>query len=99
MEPASTMTGEMRESFWAEDTWTPQDDKLAHFALSAWVSHLAGWPWGLAAGVLIEVIEVVRYRRWVAKGRPEPWPFLTDRPSYKDLAYDFVGVLLGRLVP
>jgi hypothetical protein len=89
----------MPESFWAQDSWGLKDDQLAHFALSAWVSHLAGWPAGILAGVLIEIIELIRYRRWVARGRPEPWPFLCDRPSYKDLTYDFVGVLLGRLVP
>lgn len=84
---------------WAPDTWEPRDDKLAHLALSAWVSHLCGWPLALALGVLVEVVEWWRYEQWLKRGAPSPWPFLTDRPSYKDLAYNLVGVMLGRVVP
>lgn len=84
---------------WAADTWEPRDDKIAHFALSAWVSHLLGWPIALVLGVIVEAVEWWRYERWLKRGAPSPWPFLTDRPSYKDLAYNLAGALLGRVVP
>ena len=47
------------------------------------------------AGVVVEVIELLRYRAWVAKSRPQPWPWLTDLISPKDLVVDVVGGLLG----
>ena len=47
------------------------------------------------AGVAVEVVEVIRYGQWVAKQSPQPWPFLCDKVSPKDLVVDVFGGLLG----
>lgn len=47
------------------------------------------------AGVAVEVVELIRYGQWVAKDRPQPWPWLTDKVSPKDLVVDVLGGLLG----
>ena len=81
---------------WKLDSWKPTDDKLAHFALAGWAAHLFGWQVAILAGFAIEAIEWWRWTRWNHIG---PWPYLTDLPSYHDLGYDALGILLGRLVP
>lgn len=83
------------------DTWTGED-KLAHvgwsMALYAWAAPRMIWPLGfvLMAGLAIEFLELLRYRRWVDRGMPSPWPFLTDKISAKDLLADLAGALLMR---
>jgi hypothetical protein len=85
---------------WAYDSWFPLDDKLAHFAIAAWVAHLVGWPVALVMSVAIEALEWWRWRRWVTTLRGAgAWPFLADRPSYRDLAYDAAGIIFGLVVP
>lgn len=84
---------------WAYDSWLPLDDKLAHLAIAAWVAHLLG-PWvAIALSVAVELVEWVRWRHWVNTGAWGNWPFLADRPSYRDLAYDAGGIVFGIFVP
>lgn len=84
---------------WAYDSWLPLDDKLAHLALAAWVAHLLGPGVAIVLSVGIEALEWYRWRRWVSTGAWGHWPFLADRPSYRDLGYDTVGIIFGMLVP
>src|SRR5689334_15232135 len=80
------------------DPWFGED-KVTHFGWAAAVfAHgfiLAGVGRGFLevaiGGVLVELVELLRYRRWVARLRPQPWPFLTDKISPKDLAWNFAG--------
>lgn len=82
-----------------DDPWFA-DDKLLHFfaaaSLEAWYlsAGLFGWrgiTLTLLVGALIELVEWLRYRKWGAKGFPQPWPWMTDRVSSKDLLYDAAG--------
>jgi hypothetical protein len=100
----------MRASWLARDSWFGLD-KLDHFvyAVAYWlgIAALTSSPWtrlGLfAAGAIgIELVELVRFRIWVRKGRPQPWPPLCDAFSYRDLVWDAGGALaaiwaLGRI--
>lgn len=83
---------------WAYDSWKPLDDKLAHLALAAWLAHLAGPFWAVGASIAVEVVEWWRWQRWVTTGAIGRWPFLADRPSYRDLVYDGLGIVFGMLV-
>lgn len=86
------------------DSWTGED-KLAHLfgAADLWAVMAArfgtweAWIAVVAVGLLVEIVEVIRYRAWVAKGRPGLWPFLCDRVSLKDLAVDVLGAALMAL--
>ena len=83
------------------DRWVA-DDKLAHFSCAAWMAIALGLHTGplvsllatIGAGVLVELIEVVRWRKWNGVGS---WPFLCDKISPKDLMYDIAGALAGVL--
>lgn len=55
-------------------------------------------PWFAAAAIGVELVEVWRYRRWVAKGKPLPWPWLTDKVSVKDLMADALGAVVAWLL-
>lgn len=76
-------------------------DKLAHFGCSAvlWLVLdrvvASPLPWFVAAALAVELVEAWRYRRWTAKGKPLPWPPLTDKVSLKDLAADALGALVA----
>ena len=73
-----------------QDQWLSQD-KFAHAFGSAFAYCLGG-PWLLiVSAVGIEVIEVIRYRRWAMQGQTGAWPFLTDKVSVKDLVWDVIG--------
>lgn len=90
----------------APDDWSGAD-KLEHGVISALL-----WGWLLAAGATfgvaltvfavfalgIEAVEWWRFARWEARGRPSPWPYLCDLPSYRDLAWDGAGAALSHLV-
>lgn len=87
------------------DRWVGQD-KIEHL-MGGFAAYLIAvrvtsgvWPfvWVLVAGVAVELIELVRYRRWVAKDRPQPWPWLTDKVSVKDLIADVLGAALAAAV-
>lgn len=90
-------------SIWRlDDAWFA-DDKLLHgsmaYALALTLPiALAIPPWlgaaiSFASGILIEVVELVRYRRWGY--RTDRWPWLADLISPKDLVWDAVGALLA----
>lgn len=38
-----------------------------------------------------ECFELVRYVLWDARGRPQPWPWATDRFSWRDIAAGLAG--------
>jgi len=90
---------------WARDDWLGAD-KLEHGALSFLL-----WGWLLAAGCAlpvaltlfsvaawgIEALEWRRYVRWERRGRPAPWPYLCDQPSWRDLVWDYAGAALSAL--
>lgn len=83
------------------DQWLGED-KLAHFGWAAAVFAL-GWAYGgnvrgwvgvLAGALLVEAVEVVRYQAWAKGGFPQPWPFLTDKVSPKDLLVAVIAAML-----
>ena len=85
-----------------EDRWVASD-KVEHL-LGGMAAYLIAvrvwsgvWPWVavFAAGVLVEVVELVRFRAWERKGKPQPWPWLCDRVSRKDLIADLLGAALA----
>lgn len=47
------------------------------------------------AAVGVELVELYRFWRWDRQGRPEPWPWLTDQVSWRDLIADVCGALLA----
>jgi len=47
------------------------------------------------AAVGVELVELYRFWRWDRQGRPEPWPFLCDQVSWRDLIADVVGAALA----
>jgi hypothetical protein len=61
----------------------------------AGASLLAALAGVLVVGILVEAVELTRYRVWVRKKQPQPWPWLTDKVSPKDLVVDVLGGLLG----
>lgn len=83
------------------DSWVGED-KVAHFGWAAAVFAL-GWAYGgnglgwagvIAGALLVEAVEVVRYQAWSKDGFPQPWPFLTDKVSPKDLLVAVIAAML-----
>jgi hypothetical protein len=85
------------------DPWIAED-KVQHFGWAGFLwlvleRHVAApLPWFIAAAVAVELVEVWRYRRWVAKGMPFPWPPMTDRISVRDLIVDGLGAFVAYLL-
>jgi len=73
---------------WAFVTWT----MLAALTRASFLVLLGLF--GIAA-VGVELVELWRFWRWDGKGRPQPWPWLTDQFSYRDLVADVVGAALA----
>lgn len=89
------------------DPWFGED-KVQHFGWAAAVyAHgyaFGGWRQGalelLAGSLLVTAIELWRWIRWQAKGFPQPWPFLADKISLKDMMVELLGALvMHRLLP
>lgn len=85
-----------------DDPWLG-DDKQAH-VLGGIAAYLLAvrvwsgvWPWVavFVAGLVVELVELIRYRVWERKGRPQPWPTLCDKVSRKDLVADMLGAALA----
>lgn len=81
------------------DQWF-SEDKISHYGWAAAVfahgaaySVTRGWVEVIAAIILLEVWQVLRYQRWAAAGFPSPWPFLTDKASPKDIIAGLLGAL------
>jgi hypothetical protein len=82
------------------DKWFGED-KVQHFGWAAAVyAHgflhggaLRGWVEVATAAILVELVEAVRYQFWAKRGFPEPWPWMTDKISPKDLLVAVLGVL------
>lgn len=91
---------------WAADSWWGTD-KLDHFVgaglLWGWLA-AAQLPlstriaWSVTAWVGVEAVEWVRYAQWERRGRPAPWPYLCDLPSYRDLTWDALGAVVSALL-
>jgi hypothetical protein len=47
--------------------------------------------------LLVEVIEDYRYEGWEARGKPQPWPFLCDKVSLKDIIWGLNGAWVATL--
>lgn len=62
-------------------------------------SSAAHWSWSgiVVAILLVEAIEVVRWYAWQAKGAPQPWPWMTDKASLKDIAWGLLGAWMATL--
>lgn len=79
------------------DSWL-KDDKLAHFfGTFAGYCLTHSWRAVLIVIVLVELVEVYRYHLWLAKGSPQPWPWLTDKISLKDMLAGVAGAFLAWL--
>jgi hypothetical protein len=82
------------------------EDKFVHLLLGMLLAILvrqwipAGWQllmfWAVVLGW--EVFEFVRFLRWHEKGAPLPWPWATDRLSWRDVAAGGAGGLLAVLL-
>jgi hypothetical protein len=89
------------------DAWLGED-KIAHFGWAAAVFAIA-FAWGgatfawsavIVGSLAVEGLEVLRYQGWLKRGAPQPWPFLTDKASPKDVAVALLGAgLAQRLLP
>jgi len=94
---------------WAADRWF-SEDKLTHavWAYAGTLTLLFLLPWFMTvllvamAGVLVEVVQWVRWDIWhndnvrYSKNvASRPPPAFSDQPSYRDLAWDGGGILLG----
>lgn len=79
------------------DSWLA-DDKLAHF-FGAFTAYCLFHSFRVVvlAIVLVEIVEVYRYHLWVAKGSPQPWPWLTDKISFKDILAGLAGAFVAWL--
>ena len=91
---------------WARDGWWATD-KLEHFTgsfllfgwlLAAGLSPAAAAFGFLVAAIGVELVEWWRFARWTARGKPSPWPYLCDEPSYRDLAWDAAGAAASALI-
>lgn len=79
------------------------DDKAAHVFGGAFVmcKVLETSPVALAwfavtvAVVCVELLELVRWESWQAKGAPQPWPEMCDRVSLKDIAWGLIGAWIA----
>jgi|SRR6185503_6268547 len=90
-----------------DDRWFGED-KFAHFGWAGAVFALA-YMWGgvtfawvavIIGSLAVEAIEAVRYQAWLKRGAPQPWPFLTDKVSPKDVAVAILGAgIAQRLLP
>ena len=97
---------------WANDPWFGED-KLTHavwtYAGAVTFALLFGWFIALVLVVGVSIaVELVQWVRWdiwhnhVVRAKafgetPDPQPIFSDQPSYKDLAYDGAGMVLGLL--
>ena len=78
------------DRFWAGDK---ADHALGGALVGSW-AFVVGAPGAYAVGVAliagaaVELFEVWRYERWRAKDSPQPWPWLCDKWSWKDLLVD-----------
>lgn len=95
---------------WAADRWFGED-KLTHFAwcYAGAFSFPHVLPWLLAlvvvtiAAVVVELVQWLRWDIWANGERaaaewdepPPPRPAFADQPSYRDLAYNAVGMVVG----
>lgn len=98
---------------WASDPWFGED-KLTHavycYAGALTFALLMGW-WRatllvVLAAIAVEVTQWVRWDIWnnaakrasfVSAPKP-PQPAFSDQPSYRDLAWDGVGLVIGLAV-
>lgn len=103
---ASSTEGAARRG--APDEWLAPDklEHYLFFGLVAgWVAALCmarGVPLALAVlagavfstllGITVEILEAQRFAAWEARGKPRPWPYLCDLPSYRDLAWNSAGI-------
>lgn len=92
---------------WAEDAWFSPDKFEQHFpwAIAAvlllvallGIHVLLAGLLANVAGVLVELVEWWRFARWVRRKAPRPQPWLCDAPSYRDLAWNLAGSVIGVL--
>lgn len=84
-----------------QDPWFGED-KVTHFGWAAATFAHGFIHAGLGrgslelaiGGLLVELVEAVRYQVYAKKGFPSPWPFLCDKVSMKDLLWDALGGLV-----
>ena len=70
---------------------------LVRWDCAPWAVVFWSWVAVLFFVLLIEAIEVYRYEGWEARGKPQPWPWLTDRVSLKDIAWGLLGAWMATL--
>lgn len=90
---------------WADDTWLSPDKFEQHLPwavagvllLAAFVALplLAACVLTNVAGVLVELVQWYRHARNERKLVPDPAPYFAHLPSYKDLAWNLAGSVLG----
>lgn len=55
------------------------------------------WSW-FAIVIVILFVEAIEYERWTdwqSRGAPQPWPFMTDKVSLKDIAWGLLGAWMA----
>ncbi len=45
--------------------------------------------------LLVELLELERWYGWQARGAPQPWPFLCDKISLKDILVGLAGAMVA----
>lgn len=87
---------------WARDSWRGID-KLAHNTASFQLTALLGLVFiepaaavlAFLAGIAWEFVEWFRYEGWEATGIQGPRPAVCDLPSYKDVVWNVIGIVLA----
>lgn len=81
-------------------------DKVQHFIcaalLFAAVSRFVSPAWAFrvvaAGGLAVEATEGTRYALWTKRGLAGAWPFLCDKPSWRDLLTNMAGATFAWLL-
>lgn len=70
-------------------------DLLTRWDAAPWAVVFWSWTAVVVVIVLVEFIERERWDDWQAKGAPQPWPFMTDKVSLKDIVWGLLGAWMA----
>lgn len=77
------------------DRWGAED-KWAHF-FGGWAAmcYTRSWLAVVCLVLLVELLELERWYGWQERGAPQPWPFLCDHVSLKDIGWGLLGAWMA----
>jgi len=97
-DPADRWFGDDKVSHWlgaAAASLKSHEMLQSRWGLSPSPAGVWSWISVILAILLVEAIEVYRWERWQAKGAPQPWPWLTDKASLKDIGWGLLGAWMA----